>query len=269
MKGKITNRKGPYPLFLIILSLLAAVMCRGQEGGFQEGRVREGAVQVYVTNTGKRYHREGCSSLRRSRIPISLEDAARSEYEPCSVCRPPVLSETELASEEAARLPRLPLYRVNTSGLAASADADISRMVPAEVIDHVDGDTVRVRILQPPEGVKPVETVRLLGVDTPETVHPSRPVERFGKEASDFTRERLLGQGVYLAFDWDLRDRYGRLLAYIYTGDGGCFNTRLIREGYSHAYTRYPFQFMEEFRRLEEEAREGRQGLWNSGINEE
>jgi micrococcal nuclease len=136
-------------------------------------------------------------------------------------------------------------------------------MVPAEVIDPVDGDTVRVRILQPPEGLRAVETLRLLGVDTPETVHPSRPVERFGKEAGDFTREALLGQGVYLAFDWDLRDRYGRLLAYIYTGGGGCFNARLIREGYGHAYTRYPFQFIEEFRRLEDEARKGKQGLWS------
>jgi micrococcal nuclease len=71
-----------------------------------------------------------------------------------------------------------------------------------------------------------------------------------------------LGKGVYLAFDWDLRDRYGRLLAYIYTGEGGCFNTDIIREGYGHAYTSYPFQFMDEFRRLEQEARNGKRGLW-------
>ena len=258
----IINRKVPYPRFLIVLFFFAAVMCRGQEGAFQEEGVREGALQVYVTHAGERYHREGCSSLRRSRIPISLEDAARSGYEPCSICRPPVLSGEEAA--RVAALPQSPLYRVNTAALAASADADISRMVPAEVIDHVDGDTVRVRILQPPEGVGAVETVRLLGVDTPETIHPFRPAERFGKAASDFTREGLLGQGVYLAFDGDLRDRYGRLLAYIYTGDGGCFNARLIREGYSHAYSRYPFHFMEEFRRLEAEAREGKQGLWGN-----
>ena len=69
---------------------------------------------------------------------------------------------------------------------------------------------------------------------------------------------------MYLAFDWDLRDRYGRLLAYIYTADGDCFNAALIREGYGYAYTRYPFQFMEEFRALEQEARNARRGLWNS-----
>jgi micrococcal nuclease len=87
-------------------------------------------------------------------------------------------------------------------------------------------------------------------------------VERFGKEASAFTRRTLLNKTVYLAFDWDLRDRYGRLLAYIYTAAGDCFNAALIREGYGHAYTRYPFQFMEEFRTLEQNARNAKRGLW-------
>jgi micrococcal nuclease len=138
-------------------------------------------------------------------------------------------------------------------------------MAPAEVIGHVDGDTVRVRIVNAPGEVGAVETIRFIGVDTPETVHPSRPVERFGKEASDFTREGLLGKPVYLAFDWDLRDRYGRLLAYIYTGDGRCFNARLIQEGYGFAYTRFPFHFMEEFRALERQARAEKRGLWGDG----
>jgi micrococcal nuclease len=161
-------------------------------------------------------------------------------------------------------------------------------MTRAEVSGHVDGDTVRVRIENPPPGLSALETVRLLGVDTPETVHPSRPVEAFGKEASDFTRNRLLGKTVYLAFDWDLRDHYGRLLVYIYTAGGpdnsssagnslaesrltensgpagrvSCHNADLIREGYAHAYTRYAFQFMEEFRALEQEARREKRGLW-------
>jgi micrococcal nuclease len=221
----------------------------------------DGDLTVYVTHTGERYHREGCSSLRRSRIPISLGEAARSGYEPCSICKPPRLSGKVPAPEESGR----PLYRVNVAELALSAEAALPRMVPAEVIDHVDGDTVRVRIPNAPGEVGAVETIRLIGVDTPETVHPSKPVERFGKEASDFTREGLLGQSVYLAFDWDLRDRYGRLLAYIYTGDGLCFNARLIREGYGFAYTRFPFQFMEEFRGLEQQARSEKRGLWGDG----
>jgi micrococcal nuclease len=138
-------------------------------------------------------------------------------------------------------------------------------MVRAEVSGAVDGDTVKVRIPNPPPGLEPTETIRLLGLDTPETVHPAKPVQYFGKEASAFTRASLLGKPVYLAFDWDLRDRYGRVLAYIYTAPGECFNARLIREGYAHAYTRFPFQFMDEFRALEQEARREQRGLWGSG----
>jgi micrococcal nuclease len=141
-------------------------------------------------------------------------------------------------------------------------------MLRAEVVQHVDGDTVRVRISNPPPELKTVETIRMIGVDTPETVHPNKPVEFFGKEASDYTKKRLYGKNVYLAFDWDLRDRYGRLLAYIYTADNQtatpCFNAELIREGYGHAYTRFAFQFTEEFRALEREARQVKRGLWNS-----
>jgi micrococcal nuclease len=141
-------------------------------------------------------------------------------------------------------------------------------MVRAEVVGHVDGDTVWVRIASgnggTPAELRVVETVRLLGVDTPETVHPNRPVERFGKDAGDFTRERLFGRTVYLAFDWDLRDRYGRLLAYVYLSDGECFNALLIREGYAYAYTRFTFQFIDEFRSLEQEARSKRRGLWRT-----
>jgi micrococcal nuclease len=243
-------------LFLMIIFLgFTALMCHGGEE----------ALTVYVTYSGQKYHREGCGSLRRSKIAVSLRDAVRSGYGPCSICNPPAASALRSETPETRSSPPAaaePLYRVNAANLTRAAAADITRMVPAEVIDHVDGDTVRVRIANPPEGLTVVETIRMLGVDTPETVHPSRIPERFGKEASLFTRTRLLDKPVYLAFDWDLRDHYGRLLAYIYTIDGGCFNAGIIREGYGHAYTRYPFQFMDEFKRLEQEARDGKRGLW-------
>lgn len=216
-------------------------------------------LTVYVTNSGKRYHLENCSSLRRSKIALSLADAVKSGYGPCSICKPPQASPASVEYEDA---DSPPLYRVNTARLASSSDADLSRMLRAEVVSHVDGDTVRVRINNPPETLGAVETIRMLGVDTPETVHPSRPVEIFGIEASNFTKARLLGKNVLLAFDWDLRDRYGRILCYIYTEDGVCHNAALIREGYAHAYTRFTFQFMEEFRELEREAREQKRGLW-------
>ena len=154
------------------------------------------------------------------------------------------------------------LYRVNKTGLKTSSEANTDFMLKARVIRHVDGDTVRVQISNPPGELNVVETIRLLGVDTPETVHPNQLVQYFGKEASDFTMSRLLGRDVYLAFDWDLRDRYGRLLAYIYTDSKHCFNAVLIQEGFGRAYLRYPFQFMEEFKTLEQEARRQKRGLW-------
>lgn len=227
------------------------------------------SVTVYVTNSGEKYHRDTCSSLRQSKITLSLKDAVSSGYEACSICKPPVLIADKNTAKDAAPAQLSGLYRVNTAGLAASAEADLRQMTPAEVTAHVDGDTVRVRILNPPAGLNVIETIRMLGVDTPETVHPNRQVEVFGREASDFTKTRLLSKKVYLAFDWDLRDRYGRLLAYIYladdlTDDAGpvCHNAVLIREGYAHAYTRFAFQFADEFRALEQEARREKRGLW-------
>jgi micrococcal nuclease len=155
-----------------------------------------------------------------------------------------------------------PLYRLNSPAIAGIHKADLSRMLRAEVVGHVDGDTLRVRIPNPPSGLNAVETVRMIGVDTPETVHPRRETEYFGREAGEFTRQRLMGKTVSLAFDWDLRDRYGRLLAYIFDPGGTCHNAALIREGYAHAYTSYSFHFIEEFRRLEQEARQAGRGLW-------
>jgi len=218
------------------------------------------ATTVYVTNSGQKYHRENCSALSRSKIAVTLGEAWRSDYEPCGICTPPVLS-AQAAQSGAPSVQGL-LYRVNVADLRSVTAADLSRMTRAEVVGHVDGDTVRVRITNPPEGLEPVETIRMIGVDTPETVHPRREVEFFGKEASAFTRDRLFGKPVLLAFDWDLRDRYGRLLAYIYTPGGECHNAALIREGYGHAYTIFSFQFMDEFRALEQQARQEKRGLW-------
>jgi micrococcal nuclease len=137
-------------------------------------------------------------------------------------------------------------------------------MLPAEVVYSIDGDTIRVQISNPPPDLETEETIRMIGVDTPETVHPDKPVQNFGSEASAFTKEQLQGKQVYLAFDWDLRDRYDRLLAYVYTEDGTCFNARLIQEGYAYAYLYFRFQFMGEFASLEQAAKEQHRGLWSS-----
>jgi micrococcal nuclease len=95
-------------------------------------------------------------------------------------------------------------------------------------------------------------------------VHPRRAVERFGKEASEYTKQALFEKEVFLAFDWDLRDKYRRLLAYIYLPDGSMHNANLISGGFAHAYVRFPFQFIEEFRELEKTAQADKLGVWGS-----
>ena len=90
----------------------------------------------------------------------------------------------------------------------------------------VDGDTIVLN-----NG----ERVRLIGVDTPETKHPRKPVEYFGKE-------------VRLEYDWQKRDKYGRLLAYVYLMDGTLLNAEIVKQGYGHAFTKFPFKYLEQFR---------------------
>ena len=123
------------------------------------------------------------------------------------------------------------------------------------VVRVIDGDTIVL------DGN---EKVRLIGVDTPETVHPQKPVERFGKEASAFTRRMIEGKKVRLEFDQTRKDRYGRTLAYVYLEDGTFLNEEIIKQGYGFAYTRFPFRYMERFRDRERRAREAGRGLWGS-----
>ncbi len=125
------------------------------------------------------------------------------------------------------------------------------------VSDVVDGDTIHVG-----RGWRRT-TVRLIGVDTPETVHPEKPVQFFGPEASEFTRKSLQGKWVRLEFEpLDQIDRYGRLLAYVYTEEGTFFNRELVCKGYAKAYTRFDFRYKRDFLLAQAEARQARLGLW-------
>ena len=147
------------------------------------------------------------------------------------------------------------LFLVVAAALAAIFAAGAQGQDQRTVTRVIDGDTVVL------DGG---ERVRLIGVDTPETVHPNKPVERFGKEASEFTRRMAEGKQVRLEYDAETatHDRYGRTLAYVYLPDESLLNLEIIRQGYGHAYTRFPFSRMEEFREAEREAREAQRGLW-------
>ena len=124
----------------------------------------------------------------------------------------------------------------------------------AQVVTRVvDGDTIIVWS---------VGSVRLIGVDTPETVGPRKPVQYFGAEASAFTKSLAQDKTVRLEYDTQRTDKYDRTLAYVYLPDGALLNAEIIRQGYGHAYTVFPFRYVDQFRGYEREAREARRGLW-------
>lgn len=141
-------------------------------------------------------------------------------------------------------------WRLGQARHAATAEWTVVRVV--------DGDTIEVA-----RGGNRTDTVRLLGINTPETHHPTKPVECYGPEAAAFTEEHLTGRPVQLEGDIEGRDRYGRRLAYVVV-DGERFNDELLRRGYArllviepnHAHARTML-------REELDAKRAGRGLWS------
>ncbi|MFC1863868.1 thermonuclease family protein [Thermodesulfobacteriota bacterium] len=130
---------------------------------------------------------------------------------------------------------------------------------PSKVIRVVDGDTIVVDY----KGKS--EKVRLLRVNTPESVHPDKKQNiPMGKVASDYTKNRLHGKLVNLQFEGELRDRYNRLLAYVFI-DGMNFNVELVEQGLSPYYTQYgkSKKYDKTFRSAEKQARNNNLGIWS------
>ena len=119
----------------------------------------------------------------------------------------------------------------------------------------VDGDTLLL-----PGGAR----IRLMGVDTPETVKPDHAVERWGPEATDFTRRFVDGRGVRLQFDRERMDQYNRYLAYVWVGDE-MLNEELLRAGLARWEPKYHYsqQMKNRFRRAQREAQDAHRGLWS------
>lgn len=125
----------------------------------------------------------------------------------------------------------------------------------AKVVNVVDGDTFKI---------ESGETVRLIGVDTPETVHPSKPVQCYGKEASQKTEELIEGKEIKLEKDVSETDRYNRLLRYAYIGDV-FVNEYLVREGYAMSSSYPPdVKYQAKFVEAQKKAQEENKGLWNT-----
>lgn len=132
----------------------------------------------------------------------------------------------------------------------------------ADILRVIDGDTLVADL-----GDEGEATIRLLGVNTPETVDPRKAAECFGKEASNFTKHELEGKRVILEADplADESDRYGRLLRVVKLLDGTDFNAKLIEQGYAYALIAFPLspERKHEYKMLEGEAELAERGLWN------
>lgn len=128
------------------------------------------------------------------------------------------------------------------------------------IVGHVDGDTVLVAA----RGGKP-ESIRLIGINTPESrKSPHMNIEPFGKEASDFTKQRLpKDQRVILIYDQEKKDKYGRTLAYLYLPNGEFYNATLVREGYAWA-AKYPpnTKYADYFAQLQQDAQAHKRPIW-------
>src|SRR5437867_1629551 len=164
------------------------------------------------------------------------------------------------AAEAPASSPSTSPHAATPAASASAAAAPVSTNPPglqeAKVTKVVDGDTIHVNI-----GGQD-HKVRYIGIDTPETVDPRRPVGCFGKEASRRNHQLVEGKTVGLEKDVSETDSFGRLLRYVWA-DGEMVNATLVREGYAMASTYPPdVRYSELFASLQREAREAARGLW-------
>ncbi len=129
-----------------------------------------------------------------------------------------------------------------------------------KVLKVVDGDTLDI------DYNGNTERVRLIGINSPESVDPRRPVECYGVEASEHAKDMLEGEDIKIEFDnsQSKRDQYDRLLAYVYLGDGQMVNRKMIADGYAYEYTyNTPYKYQSEFKSLQSIAKNLHRGLWS------
>lgn len=149
-------------------------------------------------------------------------------------------------------------------GWFAQAEQQLVESQPGQykVVRFSDGDTIAVDM----NGTN--ETIRMIGVDTPETNDPRKPVQCYGPAASAFTKNFITSKGSLVRLEADSlssnRDRYDRLLRYIYLPDGTLLNEKLIRDGYGFYYPHFPFEMSEAFEAAQEKARQENKGLWGN-----
>lgn len=151
-----------------------------------------------------------------------------------------------------------------------------NKIYKAKIERVVDGDTAIISFIFDDGSKYLKERVRFLGVDTPETVHPNKPVQYYGKEASDFTKSQLTDKVVWLQTDVGVKDRYDRMLAYVWIEEPDekdlddesairekMFNAKLLLGGYAQLMTVQPnSRYADLFVHFQREARQDKRGLW-------
>ena len=191
---------------------------------------------VYITKTGEKYHLGSCRYLKKSKIPIDIDDAVARGYTPCSVCSPGYPEQTKPKEEK---------------------KEDAPKLVPFKLSRIIDGDTIEVEI-----GGK-TEKIRYIGIDTPEMTGP----EPWAEEAKAFNAKLLKDRKLSIEFDAQERDKYGRLLGYVYAKDDDSelmVNAQLIRYGYAVLMTIPPnVKYVERFKAAQKKAQEEKLNIWS------
>ncbi len=159
--------------------------------------------------------------------------------------------------------PHLPLYKGRTGGVNDRADARVPLVATRGTLATADGTVLVTRVVDGDTiEIDGGEKVRYIGVNTPESVDPRRKVQCFGKEASAYNKKMVLGKRVRLEPDIEDRDKYGRLLRYVWLGDT-MVNEQLVSDGYAQVMTIPPnVKYVDRFKAAQTEAREARRGLW-------
>jgi micrococcal nuclease len=164
-------------------------------------------------------------------------------------------TETNVASMSDTSTPSTELQTAITTEASQPTPTSTHSGVMVKVVNVVDGDTIKIET---------GETVRYIGIDTPETVDPRKPVMCYGNEASDKNTELVEGKVVELEKDISETDKYGRLLRYIWL-DGVLINELLVREGYAKSSSYPPdVKYQDRFVEAQRLAREEQKGLWSS-----
>jgi micrococcal nuclease len=161
-------------------------------------------------------------------------------------------------------------YKISPSSFKGIIPSSEEKLIVKRV---VDGDTFLM---------SNNERIRLLGIDTPEKFQSAKldkdvertgmgkkAIQALGQEASDYVKNLVEGKVVTLVRDSKNsdKDKYNRLLRYVFLEDGTCVNAKIIEDGYAIAYTKFPFEKIDEFRKLEREAKANNRGLWKQGMN--